>query len=301
MKPLLLRLLKGALGVVLCLSALLKYRSIDAFELYLFGFGVCSFDLCSLAARLLIGAEGLLGAAFLTGWWHRTLCRLYAVVLGGFSLWLIALLLLGDEGNCHCFGDAVELDAGASLLKNILLAAGLACVWRLPDRRGAPRWGWVAGAAALLYAALFAASPPDRYLRARRTSHELVVERFLPLADTLPFGEGRRLVALYSTRCRFCRLTVRKVDALCRRHGIDPASCYALFMRTEEDMEGAVERFFAEQEAEAVPWDVLPALKMLDLTNGALPLILLTEEGRPVAEYDFRTLDEQAVARFFAR
>ena len=220
-------------------------------------------------------------------------------MLGGFSLSLIVLLALRDEGNCHCFGEAVELDAGASLLKNALLAAGLVCVWRLPDRSGAPRRGWVAGAALLLYAALFASSPPDRYLRARRTSHELVRERFLPLADTLPFGEGRRLVALYSTRCRFCRLTAKKVDALCRRHGIGPASCYALFMRTEEDMAGTVERFFAEQGAEALPWSVLPALKMLDLTNGALPLILLTEEGRPVAEYDFRTLDEQAVARFF--
>ena len=77
---------KWMLGGLFCLSALLKLRSIDSFELYLFSFGVVSFDGCSLLARLLIGAEAMLGAMFLTGWHHRLLCRLYAAVLAGFSL-----------------------------------------------------------------------------------------------------------------------------------------------------------------------------------------------------------------------
>lgn len=291
-------IVKWTLGGLFCLSALLKLRSIDSFELYLFSFGVVSFDGCSLLARLLIGAEALLGAAFLTGWRHRLLCRLYAAVLAGFSLWLLVLLAAGEEGNCHCFGEAVALDAPASLLKNLLMALMLAFVWRLDDRPNPPRPVWIIGAGCALYLVLFLVSPPDRFLRARHRSTELVPELFAPVADSLRLDVGRRMVCLYSPGCRYCRLTARKVAAMCRRHDLDAEQVFCIFMRTEPEMPQAIDRFFDEYGGRRFPWAVLDPRPMLEMCSGALPLVLLTEEGEVAAEYDFRSLDEAAVVRF---
>lgn len=291
-------IVKWTLGGLFCLSALLKLRSIDSFELYLFSFGVVSFDGCSLLARLLIGAEALLGAAFLTGWRHRLLCRLYATVLAGFSLWLLVLLAAGEEGNCHCFGEAVALDAPASLLKNLLMALMLAFVWRLDDRPNPPRPVWIAGAGCALYLVLFLVSPPDRFLRARHRSTELVLELFAPVADSLRLDAGRRMVCLYSPGCRYCRLTARKVAAMCRRHDLDVEQVFCIFMRTEQEMPQAIDRFFDEHGGRRFPRAVLDSRPMLEMCSGALPLVLLTEEGEVAAEYDFRSLDEAAVVRF---
>ena len=289
---------KWMLGGLFCLSALLKLRSIDSFELYLFSFGVVSFDGCSLLARLLIGAEAMLGAMFLTGWHHRLLCRLYAAVLAGFSLWLLFLLAAGEEGHCRCFGEAVVLDAPASLLKNLLLALMLAFVWRMDDRTDPPRLFWIAGGGCALFLLVFLLSPPDRFLRARHRSTELVPELYAPVADSLRLDRGRRMVCLYSPGCRYCRLTARKVAALWRRHELDPQRICCIFMRTESEMTQEIDRFFDEYGGRRFPRAVLDPRPMLDLCNGALPLVLLTEEGRVVAEYGFRTLDEAAVVRF---
>lgn len=291
---------KWMLGALFCLSALLKLRSIDSFELYLFSFGVVSFDGCSLLARLLIGAEALMGAAFLTGWWHRTLCRLYAAALAGFSLWLLFLLAAGEEGNCHCFGDAVTFGAPAALLKNALMAAMLAFVWRMEGRPNPPRPIGPAIVGCVLLFLPFLLSPPDRFLRERHRSTELVPELFAPVADSLHLDTGRRMVCLYSPGCRYCRLTARKVAALCRRHGLDAERIFCIFMRTGEEMPQAIDRFFDENGGRRFPRAVLEPRPMLELCSGALPLVLLTDGGEVTAEYDFRTLDESAVARFFA-
>lgn len=292
-------LVRCMLGALFCLSALLKFRSVDSFELYLFSFGALPFDLCSLAARLLICAEWWLGAAFLTGWWHRSLRWLYALSLGGFSIWLAGLLIAGEEGNCHCFGDAVELDAAASLVKNALLGALLLFVWRMPDRSSPPRPVWPIAFGLVCLVCLFAASPPDRYLRARRQSSELIPELYAPVADSLCLDRGRRMICLYSPTCRYCRLTARKVAALCRRHHLNPDRTFSLFLRVNGEMPQTVAQFYAGNGGMTAPYAVLPPRTLLDLCNGALPLVLLTDGGRVVAEYDYRTLDEEAVARFF--
>ena len=289
------------LGALFLLSALLKLLAADSFELYLFSFGFLSFDGCSWAARLLIAAEGVLGAALATGCHYRRVRWVTAGVLVLFSLWLAGLLLTGHTGNCHCFGELVSLDAGASLLKNGLLALLLAIAW--PAER--PRWllpsRWQAATAALLVLLPFVVSPPDGLLRPHRAAAELLPERFAPVADSLRLTEGRRMVCLYSVGCRHCRQVARRLAYLFRRHAIPAERMTVIFMETEPDMEGAAARFFAEQSDSTFfpPFATLDARTLLRMCRGALPTLFLTDEGRVVAAYDPVTLDEGAVASFF--
>ena len=113
---------KCLLGVLFILSAVLKFISIDAFERYLFSFTLFSFNFCSFAARLVIAAESLIGFAFILNYRHKLLCRITAVVLAVFSCFLLYLVFVGNEENCHCFGEVIDMRPEESLSKNVGLA-----------------------------------------------------------------------------------------------------------------------------------------------------------------------------------
>lgn len=126
---------KCLLGVLFILSAVLKFISIDAFERYLFSFTLFSFNFCSFAARRVIAAESLIGFAFILNYRHKLLCRITAVVLAVFSCFLLYLVFVGNEGNCHCFGEVIDMRPEESLSKNVGLAILLAVVWRYSGKK----------------------------------------------------------------------------------------------------------------------------------------------------------------------
>ena len=126
---------KCLLGVLFILSAVLKFISIDAFERYLFSFTLFSFNFCSFAARLVIAAESLIGFAFILNYRHKLLCRITAVVLAVFSCFLLYLVFVGNEENCHCFGEVIDMRPEESLSKNVGLAILLAVVWRYSGKK----------------------------------------------------------------------------------------------------------------------------------------------------------------------
>lgn len=134
MKENLRRIATVALGVAFIASALLKLHSIQRFELYLFGFGLLSFDLCTLAARVLIAGELILGVGLAAGYRPRLLCRIGFAATMLFSLWLVRLAVAGRTDNCHCLGDALELDPLQSIAKNVVLLAGF--LWAGRTRSG---------------------------------------------------------------------------------------------------------------------------------------------------------------------
>ena len=161
---------KCLLGVLFILSAVLKFISIDAFERYLFSFTLFSFNFCSFAARLVIAAESLIGFAFILNYRHKLLCRITAVVLAVFSCFLLYLVFVGNEENCHCFGEVIDMRPEESLSKNVGLAILLAVVWRYSGKKEIlSRW-----LAHIVFVAVFIApfifSVPDCFVRSGRRS-----------------------------------------------------------------------------------------------------------------------------------
>ena len=124
--------LRILLGLFFCVSAVLKLVSVNDFELYIFSFGFASFDLCTLVARLVIIGELILGLGLVSGWWHNFVNSVTALLLVGFSGFLIWRMAVGDEGSCHCFGNLVEMNPTQSLVKNVVALAALAFAWSAP-------------------------------------------------------------------------------------------------------------------------------------------------------------------------
>ena len=287
------------LGAIFIVSSVSKLSSIEGFELYLFSFGFAGFDLCSVAARILIAAEFLLGVFLVFNICFRLTRSLVLVSLAGFSAFLLWRLALGDTESCHCMGDLIDMNPLQSLLKNVGMGLLLAFSWGC-NGRSMPRQPLIALAvSAASFAAVFMAFPPDFYYRGGEGSHDLSMEQFAPVADSLQLSDGRRVVCFYSGSCEHCRHCASKMAGIIRRHSLPTDRISVLFMQTHANQDSVATAFFRESgEGIALPYRYLHPFDFLPLTNGSMPIVVLLEDGRLVKEYDYTSLDEFEVREF---
>lgn len=313
------------MGLFFCVSSVLKLVSVDDFELYIFSFGFAAFDLCSLAARLVIVGELILGLGLISGWWHNFVNSVTAAILVAFSGFLIWRMAVGDEGSCHCFGSLVEMNPVQSLVKNVVAMIVLAFVWSRPtelfstangaaESTGSGRavrlakWtyrhrGAVAAVISVLASlTILIINPPDCWFRwTRGESHELNEAEFRPYADSTGVNSGRKIVCFYSVNCEHCRHCAAKMAGIIRRNGISPGSVFCFFMQDYVDMTGPVSLFFNEYgEGLQLPYHWIYPLQFIPLTNGSMPLVCLFDNGSLVKEYDRLTIDEAAISDFIS-
>lgn len=289
------------LGALFALSAAAKLSAMESFELYIFSFGYAGFDLCSIAARLIIIAEFLLGSFLVFNICFKPVKWLTALSLAGFSAFLAWRSLSGDTESCHCMGDLVDMNPLQSLLKNAVLAALLAYAWN-QQGRVLPRQCMIATVSAVAVSVvMFMASPPDFYYRGSSESEDVSAEALRPVADSLGLSSGRRAVCFYSGSCEHCRHCASKMAGIIRRHSIPLSSVSVLFMQTHENQDSVAVSFFAESgEGLELPYDYLHPFDFIPLTNGSMPLVILLDDGELVREYDYTSIDEKELAAFFA-
>mgnify|MGYP004556990731 CR=1 FL=1 len=323
--------LRVLLGLFFCVSSVLKLVSVDDFELYIFSFGFATFDLCSLAARAVIIGELILGLGLVSGWWHNFVNTVTAVLLVGFSGFLIWRMSVGDEGSCHCFGNLVEMNPTQSLVKNAVALAVLAFAWIRPTElfaarhddidsvfeAGQPSGTWArrvakwtylhrGGVAAVISAVaaltILIINPPDLWFRwTRGESNELNVGEFRPYADSTGVSSGRKAVCFYSINCEHCRHCAAKMAGIIRRNDIPTDSVFCFFMQEYVDMTEPVSIFFDNYgEGLHLPFHWIYPLQFIPLTNGSMPLVCLFDNGRLIREYDRLTIDEAAISDFLS-
>lgn len=284
-------------GLVFLFSAVAKLLSVRSFELYVFSLGLLSFDFTSLAARLLILLEGCTGLWFLSGWKLRWAKWIAWAQLAFFSAFLFWRIFLADGASCHCFGELIDLNPWQSLGKNVLLALLIALsaeeLWPRPLR---PLYLAAVGLAAGI--GLFVASPPDWYYRQGRETGYVVPDKWEALEKEHPLP-GKRIVCFLSTRCEHCQDLSRKLYGMLERQGIGPEYMQTFFLMTSDSTQVEVEAFFKDFFGGTVyPSAVLDPLTFLGVTSGAMPVVVLSEDGRPVQEFDYYALDEKAMAAF---
>lgn len=133
-------ILKMLLGIFFVVSALAKFVAIDNFNIYVFSFGVFSYNFAVIIGWLAVSTELLLGVALITNRHHRWVCLANVLLLLGFTLFLVYAHLLGRTDSCHCMGDLLPFDPVRSILKNAVLLLLLLFVWKFANADRKPRW-----------------------------------------------------------------------------------------------------------------------------------------------------------------
>ena len=124
--------------------------------------------------------EAATGAALISGVFRKTTAVITSFLVVFFTIITLILWIAKPEMDCGCFGEAIHLSHGQTLLKNLVLLA-LAAIAFIPFQNfGVPRKG--------KYVAFFLAVPSLVFALCHNARH-------LPMIDFTEFAPGTELFA----------------------------------------------------------------------------------------------------------
>ncbi len=292
--------LKIVLGLVFIASAILKIVDMDQFEIYVYSYHFFSLNFSFLVARAAIIAELALGIGLVSNCFHRLMWWGSVAMLIGYTLLLIYAQLIGRTDNCHCFGDVLQFNPWQSIIKNVVLMAFFALVYKEKGIRFRNDLLALAGVALVSALAVFIVSPPDNFTSAYKPQQNLNVELFdealqQPPLDELNLNEGKKVVCFFSTACDYCQMSAHKLSLMQQFYGFPAENICYVFMGSEEGKSRFYELSQSQTYQDVICEDVVNLLK---ITNGVFPVILLLEDGEVVGEYEFRSMREREIQAF---
>lgn len=132
--------LKILAGIVFLFSAVAKFVTIDAFEMYIYSFGLFPMVMCFYLARIVLALELILGASLISHRNHRFTVLMALLFLICFIVFLTYAHLVGRTDNCHCFGDLIPFNPVQSIFKNAILVLALVYIFKFAPQDWHPRW-----------------------------------------------------------------------------------------------------------------------------------------------------------------
>lgn len=303
MKPaqigkLILRLLIGCMFIT---AAVMKLFSLDEFEVYIYSFHLFNFVLSTLAARVVIAAELILGALLIAKIFYKQVWWLIQLMLVGFSFFLIYVALFRNDTNCHCFGDIVELNPLTSLIKNVVTIGLLFFIRKEDDYQfKGKKWCAIAIFVVGIVVPFVFFTPDSVYNKIKNPNDKLNVEAYdNALADSafcdLQLSEGRYLVGFFASGCQYCKKSLHKANMMMERHHIPHANLKYYIWGSEE----GVAKFKEETSTQDVQHCVISPITAINITFGSFPVYALVEDGRVVLSFDYRGIDESVLTDFF--
>ena len=293
--------MKALLGLVFVVSAVLKILDMDQFEIYIYSYRFFSLNFSFLVARAAVILELVLGIGLISNCLHKTFWWGSVLMILAYSALLGYALLLGRTDNCHCFGDYLRFNPWQSLVKNGVLLALFAFIYKVKEWRF--KYQWLALVVLILACTVtvFAVSPPDNFTPSYQPSQDLQTAFFEsklqqePLSD-FNLSEGKKVVCIFSSGCEYCKMAAHKLSLMQRFYGFPEKDVLYLFMGSEE----GVERFFEESESFRYQYVVYNDVKsLLRMTNGVFPVLVFLENGKVEHEYGFRNMKENEIKTFF--
>ncbi len=290
------------IGFVFIASAVLKYISIEAVDLFFFDHKIFPWVLTTFLSRLLIAFEAIIGLMLVVGIFPKLSKLLTFITLIGFTIYLLVKPLLFDvsEENCYCFGDKIQLTDLQTIIKNIiLLLMALTLNWA--------KW-WKTKYAKLILiiislliiATAFVIKPPDSIQsKIYKHSVEIRPEVFEQVKEfdnlkALGINEDRKVVCWYSTGCKYCKRAAKKIDIIIDRHNLDRNSFIEVFGGKEKPLD----KFYKESGTKPLQYTFIHIIPFLNTTHGLMPVIFLLEDGKIVQLYKLTTIDESFIVDF---
>lgn len=301
-KKIILIALRIIIGLVFVASAVTKYISIEAFDMFVFEHELFSWNLTNFLSRILIAGEACLGLMLIIGIYPK-ISRWLAV--GSLVIFTIYVLLKPfffnvDSENCHCFGEVLMLSDSQTIIKNIiLLILSVSLFFEKGWKTKFAKYILIACVVAPL-ATAFIVRPPDVIVHALYGKQaELNMESFEKLLEIeqlqeMNVSKGKKVLCMYSTTCKHCKRAAIKLDVIKKRHDLKSENFAVLFWGKAE----SIDVFYKETGAELLPTAKVPPLLFLSATKGRQPIIVLMDNGKIVDLYKSTNIDERKIVNF---
>ena len=262
-------LLQLFLGATFLFSAYTKALAPGFFEVLLEQQGLVPNRLYGAwATRAIIAFEVWLGLGLLFSIFTRALLRISFGLLVAFSVHLCYLIIIGETGNCGCFGEMISMSPLASLGKNVVLLGVNAFLLLFHYRNQKKSWIiWV------LLPALFAAAV---FVWPIQTEPDEVVAKFPAFEETseIDFTTGEYLVAIFNLSCEHCQEAAQELAEL-QRKGVALPQVVALFF---EEGDTTVDQFNTLTQSD-FPHQMIDVNTFFDLISSAPPRVYWIKNG----------------------
>ncbi len=301
---LILRIIVGGLFIT---SALLKYLSLDAFDLYIYEHQLFGFQITEILTRLLIAIEFSLGVMLIVGLQLRLAKISTILCLLLFTIYLILMpyIFSVDMSNCHCFGEKLPFTRNQSIIKNIILlilTIPINTSLLVPNIK---RKALILCVLALLAMGIsFSINPPSfiynkiygQYVDIDENLYHIALEN---TGKKEEFSNGKQIICLYSTACPYCQKSAQKIHLAIQKEGLDQNNIKIIFWRTDNDK--PMEKFFKTTRTTPLEYTTFTVDTFLNITNGQMPVILFTENGEIKQSYQYISIDEQKIKEFLVK
>ena len=291
------------------IAAILKLISIDSFEIYVYSFGLLNFLFTTIFSRLLIVGELLIGLMFIFKMKYKLVWRTTLIIQILFTLFLIYVMIFRNDDNCHCFGDLIELSPLESIIKNVAIIGVLFLIktTRLQDYKATSKF--VGLRKVLLAAAViipFVVTPMDSVYKMIYSSEKEIstvdfyqtldkvvamdfVDNDIVFDSTAQINmDGKQMVVIVSSGCKYCRLGVKKLSMMMRKNDIKSDNVNIFIWGSREGILNFREETLTDDFSY---WHIMPH-EAIDITLGKFPVFIMLKEKEIVNISDFRDIDE---------
>jgi uncharacterized membrane protein YphA (DoxX/SURF4 family) len=293
-------ILRTILGIVFIISAIFKFLSIDEFEIYVFSHNLMSFNLSSLAARLLIGFEFFIGIMLIANLYFRQIWMTSVAMLSGFTIYLAITAISGSSENCHCFGELLKMNPIESMIKNGILLIGFIAIRKNMSFSLKYKLLLTTSVALISLSLPTIVSPPDFFYPELYSKIAVINKNGLDslVIDNNQFpvkcDTGKKVLCFYSTKCRFCKLSERKICSIVERHNLDSTKFANIFWG---DSTTSLDKFY---QSKSIRFEsaFINTNDFMSITGGKMPLILLIEDKKIIERFGYRSIDEAKIVQF---
>ncbi len=292
------------IGVVFLYSGYAKLYPIEPFEYTFVDLGFINWQVAPFVARLMIGAEFCIGILLIL---HLNLKNIYRIAIGLLAIFCIYLVLLmvivGNKGNCGCFGTKISMTPFQALIKNIVMIAMLLLLKKY-------HIGWeLKGKLKYLFILLFVfafAMPfilnyveldySQAYLNKPENNFELELDSLYKDATVnIPpksLSEGKHVIAFMSLTCPHCRIAAKKIRIMHEKNS--ELSFYFVLNGEEKNLIP----FFEDTHTEAIPYCILNGRNFVYLAGLEMPTIYLVNNSVVEHWVDYIDLDQSEIEKW---
>lgn len=300
-------IVRYGIGSMFIIAAILKLISIDEFELYIYSFDILDFLITTLFSRLLIAGELVLGLLLVFKMCYKFTWRATLSVQIVFTLFLAYVLVFRNDSNCHCFGELVELSPLESIIKNVVVIGGLFFI-KTQRRRDAETQSKFVKKILLAAAVIipFVVTPMDSVYKMIYSSEKEIstvdfyetldkvvkmdfVDNDIVFDSTAQINmDGKQMVVIVSSGCKYCRLGVKKLSMMMRKNDIKSDNVKIFIWGSREGILNFKDETLTDDFSY---WHIMPH-EAVDITLGRFPTFIILEEKEIVNISDFRDIDE---------
>ena len=238
------------------------------------------------ATRAIIAFELWLGMSMMFSSYIRLILRLSALLLFAFSIHLVYLIVIGETGNCGCFGEMISMSPLASLAKNavLLVLNGILLFFHYKDQKKS----WITW---VMLPALFAAAV---FVWPIQTEPDEIVAKLPSFENTseVNFEKGEYLVAVFNLSCEHCQEAAQELAEL-QRSGVVIPKVVALFF---EEGDTTVEQF-NQITGTSFTYQMIDVNTFFDLIGSAPPRVYWIVDGQ-VKQFWDETLEKDFLSTF---